>query len=760
MVHKLMKFLALLCVLAGLSVGTLPWARAGSTGGGPVPAIAQAAASAPVPATPGRTTAQDARPRILAADLFSAAMGVPKPSEVRMGSDYVIEGGDQLALSTFGSLALSKVLTVDRGGKVVLPDVGIVDVRGLTLAGARASLRALLERRHAGVEQFNLEVVGLHDVQVFIIGEVAHPGSYLVPSSSSAVTLLGLAGGPGPEGTWRRIQHLRGGKPLRNIDLYSLRFEGSGLQGPGFRDGDVLFVPLAGRRIVAEGAFRRTGEPGGVLMELEDGESALDAVRFAGGLRTSASQILLTVQRTSAEGLTSVTDLANEPAALGAARLYDGDVLRALARRERDHAFVELAGAVAVPGRFAFKAGMRVHDLLSLRDRGDQVLPRTYLPRGELIRTLPGGETRLLPFGVDGALRGDPQDDLPLEAQDRLSLVDRAELRRPAEVTILGPMARPGSYPWRTGMRASDLLFQAGLPQLKASLHRAELARFREGGWNKVLPLDPGRLLASEEGAPLRLEDDGLNPRLEPFDQLTVFEDPAFQMHPTVQVTGQVLRPGAYALTEGSLTLKGLLERAGGFTKDAMPAGGIFLRAQPLGADVEPAGGAEACNEVLQRLNETRRSKDSGALEDRPLLHGLLAGSTRRLVVDLPAVMGGDPRQDVVLVDGDRIHIPRQTDAVVVVGEVASPFACFHVKTGDRVKDVLKLAGGLTRNADAAEMRLLKASGRVVDGAVPAQGVEPGDALLVPQRIRKDMPWQDSFLAMTPLAILFNALRR
>ena len=114
----------------------------------------------------------------------------------------------------------------------------------------------------------------------------------------------------------------------------------------------------------------------------------------------------------------------------------------------------------------------------------------------------------------------------------------------------------------------------------------------------------------------------------------------------------------------------------------------------------------------------------------------------------------------MTLADGDLVHIPRKTDSVFVVGEVASAYATFHVKPGDKVRDVLKLAGGYTRNADVAQVRLLKASGRVVDAGVVRAAMDPGDALLVPQRIRKDIPWQDSFLALTPLAVLYNAIRR
>jgi protein involved in polysaccharide export with SLBB domain len=244
-------------------------------------------------------------------------------------------------------------------------------------------------------------------------------------------------------------------------------------------------------------------------------------------------------------------------------------------------------------------------------------------------------------------------------------------------------------------------------------------------------------------------------------------------MHRTVTILGQVQRPGPYAIQEDGFTLRKLIERAGGPTPEAMPSGGIFLRVnlEPRGAvpaepGLEPGGAPAAArnldtvNTILQRLSETRRGRETGALEPNPLLHGLLLGDLNRMVVDFTAVLKGDSEQDVVLMDGDQVFIPRRTDSVYVVGEVASPFASFHVQRGEKVRDVLKRAGGFTRNADRSQVRLLKADGRVVDSRLSGTGIEPGDALLVPQRIRKDVPWQDTLLAMTPLAILVNALRR
>jgi hypothetical protein len=142
-----------------------------------------------------------------------------------------------------------------------------------------------------------------------------------------------------------------------------------------------------------------------------------------------------------------------------------------------------------------------------------------------------------------------------------------------------------------------------------------------------------------------------------------------------------------------------------------------------------------------------------------PLLHGLKDGSLNRMVVDMPGIMAGDPSAEVALLDGDEIIIPHKTEVAYVVGETASPFSAFKVSEGMKVKDILNLAGGPTRNADASHIRLLKADGRIVDDWVKGKLIEPGDAVLVPQRILRDVTWQENLAALTPLAIMINALR-
>lgn len=511
--------------------------------------------------------------------------------------------------------------------------------------------------------------------------------------------------------------------------------------------------------------WEQSGRPPVMQFEMKPGETAADALRFAGGFAPEAGEGTLTLRHLDASGVIRGQEVpSGESARVGLGR---GDVLSAPIRRERTGPVVELAGWVRVPGIYARTEGLRVGDLLR---RESQVLPDTYRARGEIVHTALDGTTRFQTFDVDRALAGDAAHNLLLEDRDRVELFRLEDLRLPRLVTVTGPVARPGTFRFHEGMRASDLIFRAGVPTKSADLLVAELAHAREGEASDVIRLDLAKLLSTEAASPVALMDDAINPRIRPDDQLNLFAKPDFKIHRVIRLSGQVARPGTYTLDSDHPRLSEAIRRAGGLTPQAMPSAAIFLRRlstkdPSLQRAAEESGlsaldpTAKGINEILERLNETKRQPVTGKLLKNPLLHGLMAGNLNRMVVDFGGALKGDVQADVELEDGDEIIIPRATEAAYVVGETASPFATYKVRSGMKVADLLKLAGGTTRNADTSNIRLLKADGRILDSWVEGKPVEPGDTVLVPQRFRRDTNWQENLQALTPLALILNAVK-
>ncbi|WP_005037550.1 polysaccharide biosynthesis/export family protein [Holophaga foetida] len=736
------------------------------------PKVSAVAPQAPQTPQSGSTPAPSPRTLVLASDIFATATTFAQASDPRVNDGYVLGQGDVLQLNVYGGLVLEEKIEVERNGNFTIPKVATTNVGGLTLPEAKRKIQSLLEKHYSNLQSVDLEISRVRNVQVFLLGEVAHPGSYVVPGVSSMVNVLGTGGGPSPLGSYRHVQLLRNGRQIAKVDLYKLRFEGRGLVPISLHDGDTVFVPLAGPRVLAEGAFKRvpastSGETSQVQVELTEAESAMDAVRWLGGLQASAYSRLITLQRTNpSTGSMSVTNLDQDILQKGFP-LFEGDVLRSLSRIDRNEGQVEIAGHARVPGKFGLEPGMTIGDLL---EKNAQIIPDTYMPKGEVIRTRPDETTEIHGFDVEKALKRDPKHNLVLQSRDRVELFSVTSFRLPRRVTILGPFTRPGIYDWHENMRASDLIFRAGIPRLNADRCYAELARMKDGKRSEIIRLDLAKLLPSETKCVVDLEDEALNPRLRPYDQITLYESSDFQIHRSVLVSGQVKRPGVYTIEEEHFTLRQLIERAGGLTKDAMSRGGVFLRSAVKARDltkidleegsVDPNDPTtQGINKVLERLAETKRGRNTDDLMPNRLLHDLQVGTLNRLVVDFDAAIGGDARQDVELLDGDQILIPRKVDNVYVVGEVASPYATFALQNQEKVSDVIALAGGLTHNADKSEVRLMKANGRIVDSWVMSKRVEPGDVVLVPQKIRRDTTWQDNLNALTPIAILINALR-
>jgi protein involved in polysaccharide export with SLBB domain len=114
-----------------------------------------------------------------------------------------------------------------------------------------------------------------------------------------------------------------------------------------------------------------------------------------------------------------------------------------------------------------------------------------------------------------------------------------------------------------------------------------------------------------------------------------------------------------------------------------------------------------------------------------------------RLVVDLESVINGSV-VDVLLEDGDKLHIPATRRSVSVIGEVF--VANSHLfKNNLTINDYIDLSGGANDYADESNIYLIKADGSIVS---PSQlsgggffrrglkGLQPGDTIVVPLEVQ------------------------
>ena len=643
---------------------------------------------------------------IFGMDLFARSTTLFDPNlSGPVDASYRLGPGDQIVLILTGSVEEAHTLDVTREGFVVIPTVGQVPVANLSLGEVDALLQRRLSRVYSGVGttaestvRFSVSVVRLRSNQVFVVGDVAQPGSYRISSAGTALTALYAAGGPSIRGSLRSVEIRRRGRVVQLLDVYAYLLRGDASGDVRLESGDVVFVPTHGPRARVRGAVLRPA-----TYELRPGESMADVIASAGGFAVDASQRRLRVQRVlpsaqrTAEGSDHiVVDVVLPPGdpieALSSVRVEGGDDIDVLKSADRVRRRVTVAGNVWQPGEQGLTTGLTLTDALR---RAGGLKPDTYLGRVVISRLRPDS-TREQVRTILTDTSGTTIDALRLQEDDEVRVYSLTEFRAPGHVAINGAVSRGGQYLWRDGMTLRDLVLEAGGLQHTASVDSAEIARRSQATDEKVVaralrvPLDSSYFAS---GNSVRVTDEI---RLQPYDNVLIFRNPNWSTPEMVQVTGEVMYPGTFTLLSKDERVVDVIRRAGGLTSSGYAAGVVFLR-----------GG----------------------------------GVAGRVGLDLPsALRNPNDRDNLLLLAGDSIHVPRYNALVEVRGAVNSRLAV-PFTPGQGLDHYIDAAGGFSRLADPGRAYVQQGNGRVESrhrhlwGLVrrsPTPG--PGSVVVVPER--------------------------
>lgn len=304
--------------------------------------------------------------RRLGADLMTAD---PCPVEAPdynplVPADYLVQAGDELALTLWGSVDADLRLVVDRSGSISIPRVGAVMVAGVRYA----ELRDVIARRVAQVFknfQISVSLGQLRGVRVYITGFVQRPGAYSVSSLSTIAGALVKAGGPSAAGSFRNIQLRRGRTVVSTFDFYDLLLKGDRSNDRVVQPDDVIHVGPLGTQVALIGSVNQPA-----IFELKPGETLADVLRMAGGFTPVADLNRLAVERLDDRNTTRITQL-ELPHAMGG-ELRSGDVLRAfnsvlaVLPVERQNKRVRIEGEVLRPGEYVLPARSSISDALNV----------------------------------------------------------------------------------------------------------------------------------------------------------------------------------------------------------------------------------------------------------------------------------------------------------------------------------------------------------------------------------------------------------
>src|ERR1051325_3824129 len=186
----------------------------------------------------------------------SAAVADKSTLSVPVGPDYILGPGDELVIDYWGTSSQHIQRSVDREGRVAIPEAGSVVVAGRTLSDVQQTIQKMLSRQLRGIS-LDVTLGKLRTVRVFVVGDVKNPGAYDISSLSTALSALIAAGGTTDTGSYRTVKHYRGKALVEEVDLYDLMLKGVRASEGHIEIGDSILVPPIGPQVTVAGKVRR-----------------------------------------------------------------------------------------------------------------------------------------------------------------------------------------------------------------------------------------------------------------------------------------------------------------------------------------------------------------------------------------------------------------------------------------------------------------------------------------------------------------------
>jgi len=651
-------------------------------------------------------------------------------AQLSVPADYMIAAGDEVIIFMWGRINEEHRLTVDRDGNINIPRIGPIAVAGQPFH----IMQKTISERIQSIEgvQSSVTMGTLRSISLYVVGEVTRPGQYTLSALSNVTDALFAAGGVTKRGSLRNVQLMRSGRLVTTIDFYDFLLSGNNFGTLRLQAGDVLFVPVVKAMAAVAGSVRRSA-----LYECKGKTTLKEIIELAGGFTPAAWVNRIQIDRFKDNSYQVVLDLdAPSSKQLPDVFIEDGDIIRVFHIYDRDKNAVFLTGNVKRPGKYEYKEGMRIRDIIRSYDN---LLPETHLDYAAVQRFNPPKFTEsLLSFSLREALDDSTsQANIALAPYDNIIIYNRDFFEPDRTVTIAGAVTSPGKYRLLDNMKIKDLVLQAGGLTDAASVERGELYR-------RIFDDDNVRTEKTDFCVRCAMQDDpSHNLVLGKLDHVYVREKMGWEEIRKVTFLGEVVFPGEYVLLPDE-TLGQLITRAGGFSENAYLAAAVFSRMSIKKME------QQRNEEYIRTLesNISQMSAEMAAKEQSAEAQSLLSVQMRlldrikkikpvgRVVLDLT---DRKSYENFMLEDGDTLFVPKTMNTVSVMGEVFNP-ATFQLDMRKaEVRNYLSQAGGFKETADRRSVYVVRANGSVISAKharIQSYRLSPGDVVVVPQKLR------------------------
>lgn len=640
---------------------------------------------------------------------FAPSANLPTPV------NYVLGPGDEVIIDIWGTNEVSIRRTISPDGTINIPDIGMVSLNGMTIREADAYMKRKLGQIYSvdgdnAKSEIKLTLGNIRTIQVNMMGEVANPGTYYLSSLSNIYHALHRAGGVNSLGSLREIQLIRKGKVVATVDIYDFIRDGK-MDDTILEEGDIINVPAYDIIVDIAGNVRRP-----MSYELKGGETVADLIKYASGFTGDAyTKNIRMIRRNGSE----YQIFTIEEPEYDSFVLIEGDALSVGAMLDRFENRIEIKGAVYRPGTYELCDD--INSVLELVNKAEGVKGDAFTNRALITRER--DDLTLETISLDlGAIMSGSAPDVELLKNDILYIPSIHDLNDVGNITVMGEVARPGSFVFAENTTIEDAIMMAGGLLESASTVKIDISRriknpssteqnetisdvfsfsFKDG---YVLDGDPGFVL-------------------QPYDHIMVRKSPGYETQKLVRVTGEVVFPGEYTMTKKTERLSDLVEKSGGLTQWAYVRGARLQR--------------RIIGEERTRMQTTLEILDSA--RDSINIDRLDLGTTYFVGIDLGAALanpGSDA--DLVLREGDVLGVPEYINTVKISGNVMYPNTVTY-NPNMTVKDYITQAGGYGYRSKKSKVYVIYLNGTVDRARRGSKNVvEPGCEIVIPQKRTRD----------------------
>ncbi len=663
--------------------------------------------------------------RVFGRDIFNNKSLTFEPQmNIATPQNYVLGPGDQLIIDVYGASQESVTLTVSPDGDITVPDFGPIHVSGLTVAAAQSRIRSKVGSYYES-SNIKASLGQTRTILVNVMGEVRTPGTYTLSAFATVFHALYMAGGVSDIGTLRNVKVFRQGKLISTVDIYEFILNGRLAGNVRLADNDVVQVGTYDCIVDITGRVKRP-----MAYEMRKNESLSTLLKYSGGFTGDAYKKTLRVLRKSGR-MKSVHNV--EEFDLADFKVDDGDSVVVDSIIDRFENMVEVKGAIFRPGMY--RLGEKVNSVRSLIESADGLTEEAMTSRAVIRRMKPNRTQEVLSVDLDGIINGSAAD-VPLENEDILFIPTQAEHQNLRTLTVDGEVIFPGTYEYAEGMTIEDLILQAGGLTDAASTIKVDISR-------KIInpeATDADMELAKTYSIPLKKDfatDGDKGFILEPYDIIQVRKSPVFQDPIRVFVEGEVAFQGHYTMEQKNQRLSDVIKAAGGVIPGSYVRGARLVRVM---SEDERA----RMQAVIKLARQSATGKDSINLEQ------LALEKTYSVGIHLDeALANPGSTQDIELMDGDRLIVPRFNHTVRISGSVNAPNTVAY-EEGEGYKYYIRQAGGFAEQSKKSHAFIVYQNGTI---AVAKKGkVEPGCEIVVPTKAPRDTSSLQQWLSVATTA--------